>query len=66
MNELTRGTGTDSLPTISSGISKLRTIISENQHGDNIYARAANGSFPLVVHAENEVVTLHPCLFDRY
>jgi hypothetical protein len=35
----------------------LRTIISENQHEDNIYARAANGSFPLVIHAENEVDT---------
>jgi hypothetical protein len=59
------GTGTDSLPTISSGISKLRNIINENQHEGNIYGRAANGSFPLVVHAENEVDTPHPCLNDH-
>ncbi|KAG4443289.1 hypothetical protein IFR05_001233 [Cadophora sp. M221] len=46
--------GTDSLPTISSEISKLRELIVENQGGDNIYGKAANGSIPLVVHADNE------------
>jgi hypothetical protein len=35
----------------------LLHIISENKDEDNVYGRAANGSFPLVVHAENEVDT---------
>lgn len=47
--------GSDSLPTVSSGIHKLREIISENQAADNVYGSAANGTLPLVVHVENEV-----------
>lgn len=46
--------GTDSLPTISSEISKLREIIIENEKTDNIYGKVANGAIPLVVHADNE------------
>lgn len=49
---------TNSLPTISSAISKLRQILSENSGKDNIYAKAANGSLPLVVEADNEVRSL--------
>ncbi|KAL2065685.1 hypothetical protein VTL71DRAFT_3355 [Oculimacula yallundae] len=46
--------GTDSLPTISSEILKLREIIDENKSKDNIYGKAANGTIPLVIHADNE------------
>ncbi|KAK0112059.1 hypothetical protein ONS96_001319 [Cadophora gregata f. sp. sojae] len=46
--------GTDSLPTLSSEISKLREILVENDKKDNIYGKAINGTIPLVVHADNE------------
>ncbi|KAH7317715.1 hypothetical protein BKA65DRAFT_438774 [Rhexocercosporidium sp. MPI-PUGE-AT-0058] len=46
--------GTDSLPTISSEVSKLRELIVENKGKNNIYGKAANGTVPLVVHADNE------------
>ncbi|TVY81685.1 hypothetical protein LSUE1_G002182 [Lachnellula suecica] len=45
---------TDSISSVSAGISKLRQIISDNGEKDNIYGRAVNGSFPLVVNVENE------------
>jgi hypothetical protein len=32
----------------------LRQILDENKGKDNVYGKAANGSLPLVVHAENE------------
>ncbi|KAF8851484.1 hypothetical protein BDZ45DRAFT_808264 [Acephala macrosclerotiorum] len=44
----------DKLPTVSSAISKFRQFLAENKGKDSIYGKAANGSFPLVVHAENE------------
>jgi hypothetical protein len=51
----------ESLSTISSEISKLRRILSENAGKDNVYGKAADGAFPLVVHAQNEVyITLPP------
>jgi hypothetical protein len=53
LTELTVFSG-DKLPTVSSGIAKLRQFLTENKEKDSIYGRAANGSFPLVVHAENE------------
>jgi hypothetical protein len=43
------------LSTISSEISKLRQILTENAGKDNIYGKAADGAFPLVVHVQNEV-----------
>ncbi|KAF4626832.1 hypothetical protein G7Y89_g11326 [Cudoniella acicularis] len=49
-----QGVKGDALPTVSSGIAKLRQILSENGGKDNIYGKAANGSIPLVVHADNE------------
>ncbi|KAH8660644.1 carbohydrate esterase family 9 protein-like protein [Tricladium varicosporioides] len=49
-----QGSKDDTLPTVSSGVAKLRQILDENKDIDNIYRRAANGSLPLVVHAENE------------
>ena len=45
----------DTLSTISSEIGKLRQILSENTGKDNVYGKAANGTFPLVVHVQNEV-----------
>ena len=45
----------DALSTISSEISKLRQILTENEGKDNIYGKAADGTFPLVVHVQNEV-----------
>lgn len=45
----------DKLPTVSSAVAKLRQFLVENKEKDNIYGRAVNGSFPLVVHVENEV-----------
>ena len=45
----------DSLPTISSGIEKLRQVIIDSQGKDSVYGRAVNGSFPLVVDVDNEV-----------
>lgn len=51
----------DSLSTISSEIGKLRQIISENAEKDNVYGKAADGAFPLVVHVQNEVcIALSP------
>lgn len=41
-------------PTISSEIAKLRKILKDNIGKDNVYGRAANGSLPLVVRAENK------------
>jgi hypothetical protein len=48
---------TESVSTVSTGIQKLRELISENKDKDNIYGRAANGTFPLVINVENEVAT---------
>lgn len=53
--ELTLNSGSQSTPTISSAVAKLRKILSENEGKDNIYGRASNGSLPLVVHADNKV-----------
>jgi hypothetical protein len=52
----------DPVPTISSEIGKLRQILSENAGKDNVYGKAADGTFPLVVHAQNEVYTIIPPL----
>jgi imidazolonepropionase-like amidohydrolase len=49
-----QGSKGNSLSTISSAVAKLRQIITENTNKDNVYGRAANGSFPLVVYVENE------------
>ncbi|KAN0106170.1 carbohydrate esterase family 9 protein-like protein [Hyaloscypha variabilis] len=49
-----QGAKGDVLSTISSEISKLRQILTENAGKDNIYGKAADGAFPLVVHVQNE------------
>ena len=49
---------TDSVPTVSSAIEKLRRILTDNRGKGNVYGRATNGSLPLVIHAENEVCFL--------
>lgn len=43
------------MPTISAAIAKLRHILTENAGKDNVYGKAAEGKFPLVVHVQNEV-----------
>lgn len=48
---------TESVPTVSTGIQKLREVILENTDRDNIYGSVANGTFPLVVNVQNEVAT---------
>ena len=47
--------GTESIPTVSSSIGKLRQFLSDNKSKDNAYGKAANGTLPLVVHADNKV-----------
>jgi hypothetical protein len=47
--------GSDSTPTISSAILKLRKIIADNDGKDGIYGQAANGTIPVVVHVESKV-----------
>ncbi|KAA8567452.1 hypothetical protein MFRU_040g00350 [Monilinia fructicola] len=44
----------DSIPTVSSAIEKLQQILINNIGKDNIYGTVANGTFPLVVHVDNE------------
>ncbi|PQE22122.1 carbohydrate esterase family 9 protein [Rutstroemia sp. NJR-2017a BBW] len=44
----------DTVPTVSSAIAKLEHILLDNISKDNIYGSVANGSFPLVVHVDNE------------
>lgn len=52
----------DSIPTVSSAIEKLQQILINNIGKDNIYGTVANGTFPLVVHVDNEV-SLSPPFF---
>lgn len=56
--KLTSDIGTESIPTISSEMTELRLILDENKEKDNVYGKAANGTIPLVVHADNEVLTI--------
>ncbi|RAL65034.1 hypothetical protein DID88_001142 [Monilinia fructigena] len=44
----------ESIPTVSSAIAKLQQILINNIGKDNIYGTVANGTFPLVVHVDNE------------
>ncbi|KAM3066376.1 hypothetical protein ACMFMG_003117 [Clarireedia jacksonii] len=44
----------DTVPTVSSAIAKLGHILLDNVDKDNIYGSVSNGSFPLVVHVDNE------------
>ncbi|TGO87835.1 hypothetical protein BPOR_0200g00040 [Botrytis porri] len=44
----------ESIPTVSSAIAKLQHILVKNIGKDNVYGTVANGSFPLVVHVDNE------------
>ncbi|ESZ90644.1 hypothetical protein SBOR_8978 [Sclerotinia borealis F-4128] len=44
----------ESLPTISSAIAKLQHLLLNNLGKDNVYGTVSNGSFPLVVHVDNE------------
>ena len=46
--------GAEGTPTISSEIAKLRKILKDNIGKDNVYGRAANGSLPLVIRADNK------------
>jgi hypothetical protein len=48
-------TGADSTPTISSAIMKLRMILADNGENDSVYGKAANGTIPVVIHAESKV-----------
>lgn len=48
---------TTKVSTVSSAISKLRQLLTDNEDKSNVYGAAANGSLPLVVHAENEVTS---------
>jgi imidazolonepropionase-like amidohydrolase len=56
----------ETLPTISSGIYKLRQILAENKEKDNIYGKASRGEIPLVVHANDEVPILLPPIPSSY
>jgi hypothetical protein len=50
-----RPTESDSTPSISSAVSKLRHILRDNNSTNNIFGSAAKGSMPLVIHANNKV-----------
>jgi hypothetical protein len=45
---------TESTPTISGAVGKLRAILNENKGKDNVYGKAASGDLPLVTHAESK------------
>ncbi|KAJ8058223.1 hypothetical protein OCU04_012419 [Sclerotinia nivalis] len=44
----------ESIPTVSSAIAKLQQILLVNVGKNNVYGTVANGTFPLVVHVDNE------------
>lgn len=47
------------VPTISSQISTLRTVLIKNRNEDNFYGRAARNELPLAIHTNNKDVMLH-------
>lgn len=47
------------VPTISSQISTLRTILIKNRNKDNIYGRVARNELPLAIHTNSKDVMLH-------
>lgn len=59
----------DDTPTISSGVERLRQVIEEGQavsaQPSSSYARAANGSLPVVVYTVNEARHLSPRVVFR-
>jgi hypothetical protein len=55
---LTTLTASEATPSISLAVSTLRKILRDNKDKNNIFTRAANGSIPLVVHADNKVTDL--------
>ncbi|KAF2173470.1 hypothetical protein M409DRAFT_48443 [Zasmidium cellare ATCC 36951] len=51
--ELSQASKAGEVSTISAAIKQLRTILSQDPSGSGIYARACNGSLPVVIHAVN-------------
>ncbi|KAM0147259.1 hypothetical protein ACHAPG_010694 [Botrytis cinerea] len=54
IGQMAKHTEFESIPTVSSAISKLQHVLVRNIGKDNVYGTVANGSFPLVVHVDNE------------
>lgn len=48
----------NTLSTVSSGIAKLRHVLTDSAGKDDIYGKAANGTIPVVVDIQNEVNSL--------
>jgi imidazolonepropionase-like amidohydrolase len=53
--------GSDSTPSISLAVAKLRHILLDNKAKDNVFRLAANGTLPLVIHTDDKA--RHPELF---
>ncbi|KAK4497874.1 hypothetical protein PRZ48_010529 [Zasmidium cellare] len=51
--ELSQASKAGEASTISGAIKQLRTILSQDPSGSGVYARASNGSLPVVIHAVN-------------
>jgi hypothetical protein len=48
--------GSDSTPSISLAVAKLRHILIDNKAEDNVFGLAANGTLPLVIHTNDKVL----------